>query len=100
MNGIGFVLIAGTVVELTPSQFFAFAAAYVLGGAIGLLAIGVPSGLGVREAVIVIILGQFVPVAEAIVIAMLARLISTLSDGLVALLYAVIRHTVPKEIRP
>ena len=100
LNGIGFVLIAGTVVELTPSQCFAFAAAYVLGGAIGLLAIGVPSGLGVREAVIVIILGQFVPVAEAIVIAILARLISTLSDGLVALLYAVIRRTVPKEIRP
>jgi uncharacterized membrane protein YbhN (UPF0104 family) len=100
LNGIGFVLIAGTVVDLTPPQWLAFGAAYVLGGAIGLLAIGVPSGLGVREAVIVIILSQFVSVAEAIVIALLARLISTLSDGLVALLYAVIRRTVPKEFRP
>jgi glycosyltransferase 2 family protein len=100
LNGIGFVLIAGTVVDLTPLHCFAFAAAYVLGGAIGLLAIGVPSGLGVREAVIVVILGQFTSVAEAIVIALLARLISTLGDGIVALLYAVIRRTVPKEFRP
>lgn len=100
LNGIGFVLIAATVVELQPVEWFAFAAAYVLAGAIGILAVFVPSGLGVREGVIVLVLGQFIAVPEAIVIALLARLISTLSDGLVALVYAGVRRTIPKEFRP
>ena len=100
LNGLAFVLIAATVVDLTPQEGFAFAAAYVLSMAIGVLAIFAPSGIGVREAVIVLILGQFIPVTQAIVIAVLARLISTASDALVAFLYAGIRRTVPKEFRP
>lgn len=100
LNGLGFVLIAATVVELTPQEALAFAAAYVLSIAIGVLAIFAPSGLGVREASIVLILSQFIPAAQAIVIALLARLVSTASDALVAILYAGFRRGVPKEFRP
>lgn len=100
LNGLGFVLIAATVVDLTPQEALAFAAAYVLSIAIGVLAIFAPSGLGVREATIVLILSQFIPAAQAIVIALLARLISTASDALVAILYAGFRRAVPKEFRP
>ena len=49
-----------------------FAAAYVLAGAIGILAIFVPSGIGVREAIIVLVLSQYIPVAQAIVISLIA----------------------------
>lgn len=100
LNGIGFVLIATTVSQVTPAEWLPFAAAYVLAGAIGILAFFVPSGLGVREAVIVLILSQYVPVAEAIVISLLARLLSTVGDALIALIYVALRRTIPKEYRP
>ncbi|WP_194409113.1 lysylphosphatidylglycerol synthase domain-containing protein [Microbacterium cremeum] len=99
-NGVGFVLIAMTVSPIGPGEWLPFAAAYVLAGAIGILAFFVPSGLGVREAVIVLILSQYIPVAEAIVISLLARLLSTVGDGLVALVYVTTRRMVPKEHRP
>jgi len=100
VNGIGFLIICATVVEVAPSQWLPFAAAYVLAGAVGILAFFVPSGLGVREAVIVLILGQYMSVPEAIVISLLARLISTVGDAIVALFYVGIRRTIPKEYRP
>lgn len=100
VNGIGFVIICATVVDVDPSEWLPFAAAYVLAGAVGILAFFVPSGLGVREAVIVLILGQFMSVPEAIVISLLARLISTVGDSIVALFYVGIRRTIPKEYRP
>lgn len=100
LSGVGFVIIAGTVVEVQPQEWVPFAAAYVLAEAVGLLAVFVPSGLGVREAVIVLVLSQFVPITDAIVISLLARLMSVVGDGLVALLYAVFRHLVQRELRP
>jgi uncharacterized membrane protein YbhN (UPF0104 family) len=100
LNGVGFVLIAATVSSIGPSQWLPFAAAYVLAGAIGILAFFVPSGLGVREAIIVLVLSQYVPVAEAVVISLLARVISTIGDAVVALLYLTVRQSIPKEHRP
>lgn len=100
LNGVGFVLIASTVAQIGPSEWLPFAAAYVLAGAIGILAFFVPSGLGVREAVIVLVLGQYVPVAEAIVISLLARLLSTIGDAVIAMIYVALRRTIPKEYRP
>lgn len=100
VNGIGFVVLASAVSEVMPGQWLPFAAAYVLAGAIGILAIFVPSGLGVREAIIVLILSQYIPIAEAIVISLLARLLSTIGDAVVAAIYFAIRGAIPKEIRP
>lgn len=100
LNGAGFVMIAATVSAVAPDQWAPFAAAYILAGAIGILAFFVPSGLGVREAIIVLILSQYIPVAEAIVISLLARLLSTIGDALIALIYLLARRTIPKEYRP
>ncbi|MGO2049466.1 MAG: lysylphosphatidylglycerol synthase domain-containing protein [Microbacterium sp.] len=100
VNGVGFVLLASAVADITPEYWLPFAAAYALAGAIGILAILVPSGLGVREAIIVLVLSQYIPVAEAIVISLLARLLSTIGDAAVALIYVLVRRTIPKEIRP
>lgn len=100
LNGIGFVVLAASVVEVTPTQWLPFAAAYVLAGAIGILAVFVPSGLGVREAVIVVILSQYIPTPEAIIISLLARLLSTLADAVIALIYIGVRRSIPKEFRP
>ncbi|UVY85193.1 lysylphosphatidylglycerol synthase domain-containing protein [Brachybacterium sp. NBEC-018] len=100
VNGVGFVMIAATVSDIGPGQWLPFAAAYALAGAVGILAILVPSGLGVREAVIVLVLSQYVPAPEAIVISLLARLLATIGDAVVALVYLAVRRTIPQEIRP
>lgn len=91
LNGAGFVLIALDITTVEPAAILPLAAAYVLAGAIGILAIFVPSGLGVREAVIVLIASQFIPIADAIVLSLLARLYATIADALVAGLYVAIR---------
>ncbi|WP_341856566.1 lysylphosphatidylglycerol synthase domain-containing protein [Brachybacterium sp. GPGPB12] len=100
LNGIGFVLIAATVSDITPAYWSPFAAAYALAGAVGILAILVPSGLGVREAVIVLVLSQYIPAPEAIVISLLSRLLATIGDAVVAAIYLIVRRTIPQEIRP
>ncbi|WP_166879346.1 lysylphosphatidylglycerol synthase domain-containing protein [Salinibacterium sp. ZJ450] len=96
INGMGFLLVAASVVELTSDLWLPLAAAYTLGGAVGILAVFVPSGLGVREAVVVAIAASYMPLAQAIVIALLARLYSTVADALVALAYGGIRLTQKK----
>ena len=100
VNGIGFVLIAQTVSDITPAQWLPFGATYALAGAVGILAILVPSGLGVREAVIVLVLSQYIPAPEAIVISLLSRLLATIGDAVVAAIYLIVRRTIPQEIRP
>lgn len=100
INGVGFVLVAAAVSDIGPAEWAPFAAAYALAGAVGILAVFVPSGLGVREAVIVLVLSQYIPTAEAVVISLLARLLSTIGDAFIALIYVGIRRAIPKEFRP
>jgi uncharacterized membrane protein YbhN (UPF0104 family) len=44
----------------------------------------------VREAVAVALLSAYIPVAQAIVVTLVARLCATVSDALVALIYLVL----------
>jgi hypothetical protein len=91
LNAIGFVLIAASVVPIEPTEWLPLGAAYVLAGAVGILAFFVPSGLGVREAVIVLIASQYMSVADAVVISLLTRLYATVADAAVAALYFALR---------
>jgi len=91
LNGIGFVFVASSFLEVTPEMWLPLAAIYVLAGAIGILAVFVPSGLGVREAVIFTFAVQLVSPAEAVLLALLSRLLSTLADAVVAVIYLVLR---------
>ena len=81
LNGAGFVLIAANLSELAPADVLPLAAAYVIAGAIGILAIFVPSGLGVREAIIVALAAPVIGIEVAIVAALLARFMALLADG-------------------
>ena len=91
LNAVGFVLIAASVVPIDASEWLPLGAAYVLAGAVGILAFFVPSGLGVREAVIVLIASQYMPVSDAIIVSLLARLYATVADVAVAALYVALR---------
>lgn len=90
LNGVGFVLVAHSMVGVEPEWWVGMAATYILASIIGMLAIFVPGGLGVREAVAVALLSVYLPVAQAIVVTLVARLCATISDALVALVYFVL----------
>jgi len=96
LNGIGFVAIVQSVHPVPATAWIPLASAYILAGVAGLLAIFVPSGIGVREAVIVLFASLYLPLPVAIVTALVARLISTVSDVLVAGLWAATRHALPR----
>ena len=72
-------------------MYVAIASSYILASIVGLLAFFVPSGIGVREAVIVLTLSTYFGVEQAIVLAVVARLYTTIADGLLFLVYIVIK---------
>jgi hypothetical protein len=99
MNALGFVCIVQSVVDVSGRDLVALGAIYVLAGAMGIMAVFVPSGLGVRESVIVVLSALFMPVAQAIVLSLLARLYSTVADGVVAVIYGALATARSRERR-
>ena len=91
LNAAGFVLIVYSIAPIDPDAWLPLGSIYVLAGAIGILAVFVPSGLGVREAVIVLFASNIIGPSEAIVAAVLARLLSVASDGAIVLIYLALR---------
>ena len=91
INGFAFLLIASSVVQVEPYMYVGVISSYILAGVVGLLAFFVPSGIGVREAVIVLTLSTYFGVEQAIVLAVVARLYTTIADGLLFLVYIVIK---------
>lgn len=87
LNGAGFVFIAASLLTVTPDMYIGLGAAYVLAGIIGLLAIFVPSGIGVREAVIVLFASAYFPLEEAVLLSVVARFYATLADLVVFIIY-------------
>ncbi len=87
LNSAGFVLLATSMTQISPSRFVYLGASYILAGIVGIYAIFVPSGLGVREGVIVALTRTFLPLEVAIALALVARLYATLSDVVVAAIY-------------
>lgn len=88
--GAGFVFIANSLVPVEASDYIPLAAIYILAGAVGLLAVFVPSGLGVREAVIVLLASAYMSPAQAVVVAVAARFYATIADLLLAGIYLVL----------
>lgn len=97
INGAGFLAVAASFLHVPAGSALPLAAAYVLAGAVGILAVFVPSGLGVRESVVVVLASRYIPVEQAIVLALVARLYSTVGDAVIALLYAVLKFWDPER---
>lgn len=98
LNGLGFVLLASAVLDIPPTMWLYVGAAYVLAGAVGILAVFVPSGLGVREAVVfACLVGAGFDPAQSVIVSIVARLLTTAADGIVALLYLASRPLDRKE---
>lgn len=91
LNGVGFVFVVTSFLDVSTASYMPLGAAYILGGAIGMMAVFVPSGIGVREATVVIFVSQYMSPGEAIIAAIVARLYSTIADGLLALWYGLLK---------
>lgn len=101
VNALGFVVLCSALFPLDLVSAAVVGAAYVLAGAVGILAVFVPSGLGVREGVLFVCLALAgFPPALAVIAALVARLVSTLADGVVALIYLALRASHTKGQSP
>lgn len=90
LTGAGFVWIATSLVQVAPADYVSLGVIYILAGVVGLLAIFVPSGLGVREAVIVLLASAYMTPAQAIVVSIAARFYATIADLLLAGVYLIL----------
>jgi len=82
LNGVAVATISlGMGQQLEINQLAVVGAAFVVAGAIGILAVFTPSGLGVREAVfIALVIPTGLSPVQAVSLAAVARIITTLSD--------------------
>ncbi len=87
LNGAAFVLLAEAVADVSSGDYVFLASAYVMAGIIGIWAIFVPSGLGVREGVLVALTAPLLGLEVAISLSLIVRLYTTLTDVAVAALY-------------
>lgn len=98
VNGVGVAALAHSMIDPPPSAYLPIACAYIIAGAVGILAIAVPSGIGVRESVFVFLALPYIGVEAAIVMSLAARLWATAADLVVAAVYFVLtaidRHRV------
>lgn len=87
VNGIGFVILVGAVHPVGAGDAAVLIATYTLAGILGILAVFVPSGIGVREAVIVLVCSRMMPVEVAAVVAINARIWATVADAVLGVGY-------------
>lgn len=97
LNGIGVAIVSLALIPtFTISDVVVIAAAYTIASAIGVLWVFIPSGIGVREGMFVALLATLgFDVVDGIVISVVIRLISTLSDALVALIFVGMKYVTP-----
>lgn len=80
VTGVAFVCIAVSFLAVEPSMYVGLVSLYILATVVGLLAIFVPGGIGVREAVIVLLASVYFPVEQAVVLSLVARFYATIAD--------------------
>ncbi|MFW5703417.1 MAG: lysylphosphatidylglycerol synthase domain-containing protein [Patescibacteria group bacterium] len=90
LNGIGFMIIVHALYTVSFETAVVSIATYIFAGVIGILAFFVPSGIGVREGIIVLLLTPYLGVSGAIIVSIYARFLTIITDILLALIYVVI----------
>lgn len=101
--GSAFALLASAVTAITPQQFLALVATWAAAYVIGYLSLFTPNGLGVREGVLVLVLGPLFPAPVPTVIALASRVWMVAGEliGAAAALVARGRaHSAPRPTLP
>ena len=90
VGGIGFYVFVDSIFPVPFTHFMFLTGALALSSTLGLLALFAPSGLGVREGVLVYLLTFIMPGSVAVIISVATRLWMTLIEiGLVGMIYFV-----------
>jgi uncharacterized membrane protein YbhN (UPF0104 family) len=71
--GVAFFFLVRSLYPIEPGSVVALAASFSFASMVGMLAIVVPSGLGVREGLLVVFLSTLMPVPVAILVSLIAR---------------------------
>jgi uncharacterized membrane protein YbhN (UPF0104 family) len=88
IGGIGFYLFVDSVYPVAPQYILFLTGALAISSTLGLIAIFAPSGLGVREGVLVYLLLFMMPPPIAVIISILTRIWMTLIEiGLIGMVY-------------
>jgi uncharacterized membrane protein YbhN (UPF0104 family) len=88
VGGIGFYIFVASVHPATPEYILFLTGALAVSSTLGLIAIFAPSGLGVREGVLVYLLSFMMATPVAVIISVLTRLWMTLIEiGLIGVIY-------------
>ena len=85
LTGTAFALVLRSFVDLDTRELVASAAIFNLAGAIGVAALPLPSGIGVREGILIGLVQLYVPLEVAVAAAVVARLGSIMVDVLLGL---------------
>lgn len=82
--GIGFYILVCSIYTIPLSQALYTAGVFALAAIIGILSIFAPSGLGVREGIIVLGLSMIMPSEYAVILSVISRLWSTIPELILA----------------
>ena len=97
-GGIGFYLFVESVYPVAPPYILFLTGALAISSTLGLIAIFSPSGLGVREGVLVYLLSYMMPGGVAVIISILTRIWMTLIEiGLIGMVYLIGRFYPPAQ---
>ena len=92
LNGIVFWFLSYNFWGYSFDLIFIIIGAYTISWLIGFITPGAPGGLGVREAVLILILTPYISGARALILALLFRLITILADLLFFLTSFIFQH--------
>jgi len=90
--GFAFYLVLNSLSPVSFNYYLIITGIYSIAGLVGLAAFFAPSGIGVREGVIFLILPAFIPESSVIVGAIAIRLITTVAELLLAGFFVVIKQ--------
>lgn len=100
LSGLSFYFTIRLIYPLPIENFLHTTGIITFAGAIGMLAIFAPSGIGVKESVIVLLLKDLLPMSVAIMTSVLSRAILTLVDLFIYFLVILLQLREPENQPP
>jgi glycosyltransferase 2 family protein len=90
IGGVGFYVFVDSVWSISIEHILFLTGALAISSTVGLLALFAPSGLGVREGVLVYLLSSIMPSSVAVILSLLTRLWMTFIEiGLIGVVYLI-----------
>jgi len=96
LMGSGFFFLINSLTSLPLEYFLGAVGAYLLANILGLIVIFVPSGLGIREGILTLLLSSYFPLNIAVLISLIARVWAIAGDVFLPVIFYF--HGKPKNL--